>query len=296
MSRYVTAHSDRIQINLIPSSLDEMISDDNPARVIDVFVDSLDFKAMGFRYATPKEVGRKSYNPADLLKLYLYGYFNGVRTSRKLETECKRNIELIWLLKNLKPDYRTIADFRKDNITVLESVFRHFSLFCNELGLYGKEIIAIDGSKFRANNARNKNLTKGKITKMLAYFEKSAEHYLELLAYSDDNDGATNVTYSQDELKRKLAKVNQRIEELTQFKEYIDKTGEVSLTDQGARLMSANNMGYEVAYNMQTAVDAKNHLIVAVDVTNNPADQGQLHPMAKQAKQELDKDAITVCR
>lgn len=294
MSRFVSNNTDRNQISLIPSSLEEMISQDNPVRVIDLFTDSLDLNQMGFRYATPKAVGRKPYNPADLLKLYLYGYFNGIRTSRKLENECKRNIELMWLLKKLKPDYRTIADFRKDNILVLKNIFKHFSMFCNELGLFGKEIVAIDGSKFRANNARKKNLTKGKIAKMLAYFEQSAMRYLELLEQSDDIDSAPNVSYSQDDLKQKMAKVNQRIQELTELKEQVDKTGEVSLTDQESRLMGVNNMGFEVAYNMQTAVDAKNHLIVAVDVTNNPADQGQLHPMAMQAKQELDTDSITV--
>lgn len=294
MSRYITNHTDKNQINLIPSSLAELVSDDNPVRAIDVFVDSLDCKAMGFRYSIPKSLGRKPYNPADMLKLYIYGYFNGIRSSRKLEAECKRNIELIWLLNELKPDYRSIADFRKDNITALKQVFKHFSMFCNELGLYGKEIIAIDGSKFRANNARKKNLTKGKIAKMLTHFEQSAERYIELLEHGDEDPGTTNITYSPDELKSKLDKVNKRMEELTALTEAIDKTGEVSLTDKDARLMSANNMGYEVAYNMQTAVDAKNHLIVTVDVTNNPADQGQLHPMAKEAKEQLNAENITV--
>ncbi|CVK21394.1 MULTISPECIES: IS1182 family transposase [Sporomusa] len=294
MSRFISNNTDRNQISLIPSSLEGMISQDNPVRVIDLFADSLDLNQMGFRYATPKAVGRKPYNPADLLKLYLYGYFNGIRTSRKLENECKRNIELMWLLKELTPDYRTIADFRKDNISVLKNIFQHFSVFCNELGLFGKEIVAIDGSKFRANNARKKNLTKGKVAKMLAYFEQSAARYLELLEHNDDLADASHVAYSQDDIKQKLAKVNQRIQELTELKAQVDKTGEVSLTDQESRLMSVNNMGFEVAYNMQTAVDAKNHLIVAVNVTNNPADQGQLHPMAIQAKEELATDSITV--
>jgi transposase len=195
MSRFVTNKTDRNQINLLPMSLDEMISQDNPVRVIDIFADNINFIKMGFKYATTKTTGRKPYSPADMLKLYLYGYFNGIRTSRKLETECKRNIELMWLLHELKPDYRTIADFRKDNISLLKNIFKHFSLFCNELGLYGKEIVAIDGSKFRANNARKKNLTKGKIAKRLAYFEQAAERYLELLENSDDNDGGNTVTY-----------------------------------------------------------------------------------------------------
>lgn len=294
MPRYVTSNTDRNQINLIPVSLDELISEDNLARVIDIFADSLDFAKMEFQYATPKATGRKPYNPADMLKLYLYGYFNGIRSSRKLETECKRNIELMWLLKELKPDYRTIADFRKDNITVLKHVFTHFSLFCHELGLYGKEMIAIDGSKFRANNARKKNLTKGKVVKMLAHFEQAAEQYLELLEHSEHIDETTAVTCNKEDLQLKLAKATQRINELNQLKDHLEVRGEISLTDPEARLMGANNMGFDVAYNMQIAVDAENHLIAAVDVTNNPADQGQLYQMASQAKQELDATVLTV--
>ncbi|VBB08873.1 Hypothetical protein LUCI_4156 [Lucifera butyrica] len=295
MSRYITSHTNRNQMNLMPMSLDEMIGEDNPVRVIDVFVNNLDLNKMGFKYATPKTTGRKPYNPADMLKLYLYGYFNGIRTSRKLETECKRNIELMWLLQELKPDYRTIADFRKDNISLLKNIFKHFSLLCNDLGLYGKEIIAVDGSKFRANNARKKNLTKGKIERMLAYFEQAAERYLELLEHSDDKDEKKNTpTYTKEELQEKLSNATQRIHELTEIKQRVDETGEVSLTDHEARLMSANNMGFDVAYNMQTAVDAKSHLIVAMDVINNPADQGQLYKMASQAKQELEVDELTV--
>lgn len=136
MSRYITNNTNRSQISLLPMSLDEMISEDNPVRVIDIFADNINFHEMGFKYATTKATGRKPYSPADMLKLYLYGYFNGIRTSRKLETECKRNIELMWLLNELKPDYRTIADFRKDNITLVKDIFKHFSLLCNELGLH----------------------------------------------------------------------------------------------------------------------------------------------------------------
>lgn len=294
MGRYVSNGTDRKQIKLLPPALEEMISEENPVRVIDMLVDSLDLCTLGFRYARPQAVGRKPYNPADLLKLYLYGYFNGVRSSRKLERECGRNIEVMWLLNELKPDYRTIADFRKDNITCLKKVFQHFSLVCNELGLYGKEIIAIDGSKFRANNARKKNLSKGRLAKMLAYFEQAAARYLALLEQGDAGEEGGSAAYSRSELKEKLEKINRRLAALTPLQEQVDKSGEVSLSDPDARLMSANNRGYDVAYNMQTAVDAKNHLIVAVDVTNNPADQGQLYPMAEQAQEELGVKEITV--
>ena len=294
MTRYVSSGTDRNQLSLLPMSLDEMISEDNAVRVIDMLVESLNLNALGFKYATTKETGRKPYNPSDLLKLYLYGYFNGIRTSRKLERECTRNIELMWLLKEIKPDYRTIADFRKDHITQLKDIFQQFSLLCSELGLLGKEIVGIDGSKFRANNARKKNVTKNKVAKMLAYFEQVADRYLELLAHSDEGEGDTAIVVSKEELQTKLARATKRIEELRQLKHQIEETGEVSLTDKEARLMSANNMGMEVAYNMQTAVDDKHHLIVAVDITNSPADQGQLYEMAAQAKQQLGVDTLTV--
>lgn len=279
MPRYITNNTDRNQISLIPMSLDELISEDNPVRVLDAFVESINLHELGFKYAITKATGRKPYDPANMFKLYLYGYFNGIRTSRKLESECKRNIELMWLIQELKPDYRTIADFRKDNISLLKNIFKHFSLLCNELGLFGKEIVAIDGSKFRANNARKKNLTKGKIEKMLAYFEQAAEHYLELLESTDDNDATNTFNYNKEEIQRKLANATQRIHDLTEIKQQVEVTGEVSLTDKDARLMSANNMGFDVAYNMQTAVDAKNHIIVTADITNSPADQGQLYTM-----------------
>ena len=285
MSRYVTSNTNRNQISLLPMSLDEMINEDNSVRVIDAFADNLNLNEMGFKYAITKATGRKPYSPADMLKLYLYGYFNGIRTSRKLEAECKRNIEVMWLLNEVKPDYRTIADFRKDNIMLLKNIFKHFSLLCNELGLYGKEFVAIDGSKFRANNARKKNLTKGKLAKMVTYFEQAAARYLELLEHSDGTDSTqTTVTYSKEELQSKLAKATQRIHELVQLQKQVEENGEISLTDKEARLMGVNNMGFEVSYNMQTAVDEKNHLIVAVDITNNPADQGQLYNMAGPSK------------
>lgn len=294
MLRYISTNTDRNQMSLIPMSLDEMVSEDNPVRVFDVFVSSLNLNELGFKYATTKSTGRKPYNPSDMLKLYIYGYFNGIRTSRKLETECNRNIELMWLINGLKPDYRTIADFRKDNISLLKDIFKHFSLLCNELGLLGKEIIAIDGSKFRANNARKKNLTKGRIEKMLAYFEQAAQRYLELLETTDDTNANHVITSSKEEIQQKLAKATQRIHELNTLKQQVKEHGEMSLTDQDAKLMSASNRGFDVSYNMQTAVDGKNHIIVAVETNNHPADQGQLYTMASEAKQVLDVEEITV--
>lgn len=253
MSRHIKGKN-RNQLSILPISLDDMIDENNPVRVIDSLVESLDMIALGFKHVEPKATGRKPYDSKDLEKLYLYGYFNGVRSSRKLEKECKRNIEVMWLINSLTPDDKTISDFRKDNKEAMTKVFKQFSLLCNELGLYGKEIIAVDGSKFRANNSRKKNYTKNKVKKMLAYYEEAAK---------------------------------KRIEDLTKMAEDIEKNGEISITDPDAKHMSVSNNGTDIAHNVQTAVDSKNHLVVAVDVVSTPADQNQLYNMASKAVEEL---------
>lgn len=286
MSRYIEGQ-DRNQLNILPISLDEMISEDNPVRVIDALVDSLDMKALNFKYSVPKVIGRKPYDPKYLLKLYIYGYFNGIRSTRKLEKECKRNVEVMWLLDNLKPDDKTISNFRKDNKKAITEVFKQFSMLCNELGLYGKEVIAVDGSKFRASNSRRKNYTKNKVKKMLSYYEEIARKYIELL---NDNDKSEKEEekYTKEELTEKLEAAKKRIEELTEMKEEIQENGEISITDPDAKHMSASNNGTDIAHNVQIAVDSKNHLVVAVDVVSSPADQNQLHNMASKAVEELE--------
>lgn len=285
MSRYIEGQ-DRNQLNILPISLDEMISEDNPVRVIDALVDSLDMKTLNFKYSVPKETGRKPYDPKYILKLYIYGYFNGIRSTRKLEKECKRNVEVMWLLDNLKPDDKTISNFRKDNRDSITEVFKQFSMLCNELGLYGKEIIAVDGSKFRASNSRRKNYTKNKVKKMLSYYEEIAKKYIELL---NDNDKSEKEEekYTKEELTEKLEAAKKRIEELTEMAENIQENGEISITDPDAKHMSASNNGTDIAHNVQIAVDGENHLVVAVDVVSSPADQNQLHNMALKAVEEL---------
>ena len=306
MSRYVKGE-DRNQISMI--SLDDMIAEDNPVRVIDSLVESLDMKKLNFKYSTPEKTGRKPYNPKDLLKLYIYGYFNGVRTTRKLEKECKRNIEMMWLLNKLQPDDKTISNFRKDNREVIKEVFKQFSMLCNELGLYGKEVIAVDGSKFRANNSRKKSYTKNKVKKMLKYYEQAAEKYIELLKENDEKQKDTETEkYTKQEIKDKLKKAEKRINELTQFKEEVENNGEVSMTDPDSKHMSVNNNGTEISHNVQIAVDSKNHLVTALDVVSTPADQKQLHSISLKVLEELnikkdnkekqededDKEVITV--
>lgn len=291
--RYVQGKIDRQQLNLLPIAFDDLINENNTVRVIEAFVEILDIKSLGFKYSETKATGRMPYNPKDMLKLYVYGYFNGIRTSRKLEKECGRNIELMWLLNRLAPDFKTIADFRKDNKTALIGIFKEFSLFCDEMGLIGKEIVAIDGSKFRACNSRRRNFTKRKIEKMLEHYEQSAKKYMDLLEKIDEND-AENNELDKDKLQEKLLKVKNRLEELNQLQKEVEEKGEVSITDPDSRHMSVSNNGTDIAHNVQTVVDSKYHLVVAIDVTSNAADNGQLYTMAEKAKQELCVDELTV--
>ena len=292
MSRYVASDEDRNQISMF--SFEDMIDENNPVRVIEAFIDSLDMKAMGFKYAETKETGRKPHNPADMMKLYTYGYLNGIRSSRKLEKETIRNIEVIWLLDSIKPNSRTICDFRKDNIKLLKDVFKQFSMLCDELGLYGKEIVAIDGSKFRASNARKKNYTKWKIKKQLQHFEEVAQKYIDLLEECDNSEANIEaVKIDKNELKEKIAGIQNKINELTKLAEIVEKDGEISITDPDSRLMNTHNNGKDLCHNVQIAAESKHKLVVAVDVVGNAADQGQLYNMAEKAKEELGVTNLT---
>ena len=203
----------REQVQVV--SLEEQIAQDNPVRVIDAFINSLDMVKLGFKYAETKETGRKPKDPSDMCKLYLYCYFNGIRSSRKIENECTRNIEVMWLTDNAKPHNRTISDFRKDNKKAIENLFKEFSMLCDMLGLIGKEMVAIDGSKFRASNSRRKTLTKNKVNKMIKHHEESAQRYIELLEENDKEikDQSLKIT-TKEELQEKLDAAQKRIEEL----------------------------------------------------------------------------------
>ncbi|NYB76168.1 IS1182 family transposase, partial [Sedimentibacter hydroxybenzoicus DSM 7310] len=283
MQRYEEG-TDRNQVQVV--SLEDLIGENNPVRVIDAFVNSLDIEKMGFQYAQTKETGRKPMNPSDMSKLYIYGYFNGIRTSRKLEKECEKNIEVMWLINNLKPHNKTISEFRRNNKKALENIFREFSMLCNTLNLIGKEMVAIDGSKFRAHNSRKRNYTKNKVKKMIEHFEESASQYLELLEKGDKEDNE-QTDFTKENITEKFEAAKKRIEELKEMYEDIKQNGEISITDKDARHMSVSNNGTDIAHNVQIAVDSKNHLVVAVDVVSNPADQGQLYNIAKQAAKEL---------
>jgi len=283
--RYITGE-ERTQLNLIPKSLDDMISEDNIVRVIDALVDTFDMNAMKFTHAVPKATGRKPYDPRDLLKLYIYGYYYSIRTSRKLERESHRNIELMWLINNLKPDFKTIADFRKDNGPALIRSFKQFRLICDELNLIGKEVLAVDGSKFKANNSRRRNLTKRKVQKILVHYETLARQYLDSL---DQEESETlPKALSQDELLQKLNEINHKIAEYELIAAEIERTGEISLTDPDSKHMSVSNNGTDISHNVQIVVDKENHLVTTIDVISSPADQGQLYSMVEKAVDDLE--------
>ena len=282
---------DREQAQMFPEYIDDYVSEDNPVRVIDVFVESLNMRDMGFTKSTTKRCGAPSYNPKDILKLYIYGYLNGIRTSRKLESATHRNIEVIWLMKKLQPDFKTIADFRKENRKQIKKVFKEFNLLCKDWGLYGGELVAVDGTKFRADNSKRNNFNKKKIDRQLKYIEEKTEDYLKALEESD-SEQEVKPQYTIEEIKEKIKTLNERkdfYEELEQ-KLKNGEENEISTTDPDARMMDNKKNGLEVNYNVQIAVDEKNKLILATEVTNKPADQGHLNDMAQKAKSVLGKD------
>lgn len=284
---------DRNQITLFPDAIDDYITPDNPVRVIQAFVDSLNMEKLGFERTVPNGIGRPSYDPRDLLKLYLYGYLNRIRSSRRLELEARRNLELMWLLCKLKPDFKTIADFRKDNPKALKSTFQQFTLLCKEWELYGGEVVAVDGSKFRASNSKRNNFSIKKIQRHLKYIDEKISAYLKEL---DDNDKQETDVHvpTAEEIKERIAELEKRKAEYEKLQREMEDKGaaEISTTDPDARLMAVNNNGVDVCYNVQTAVDQKNKLVVDYEVITTPSDQGQLSEMAGRAKEVLGVNKI----
>lgn len=283
----------RNQITLFPEAIDDYITPDNPVRVIEAFVNSLDMKELGFKRNVPNCIGRPSYDPRDLLKLYLYGYLNRVRSSRRLEMEAARNLEVMWLLRKLKPDFKTIADFRKDNTEALKNVFKQFSQLCREWDLYGQEIIAVDGSKFRASNSKQNNFNKKKLKQRLKYIDEKISTYLQELDDNDQDEADIHVP-SAEEIKQRIEELEKRKAKYEAMQKEMEekKIDEISTTDPDARMMAVDGNALNVCYNVQTAVDHKNKLIVDYEVINVPSDQGQLGEMAKRAKEILDVDEI----
>jgi transposase len=291
--RYVKG-ADRHQITLFPESMDDYISQDNPVRVIDAFVNlSVDIRKLEFKYATPAHTGRPPYDPQDMLKLYIYGYMNRIRSSRKLESEAGRNLEVMWLMNKVKPDHKTISNFRRENKKALKKVFKEFTLICKNWNLFSQEFIAIDGSKFRANNAKKNNFSKKKIDRQLKYIDEKIESYLKELEHNDAEEAAIPEV-TEAEIKARIEELKKRKDNYEKLMADVEEKGEISTTDPDARLMATNNNGVDVCYNVQIAADSKHSLVVDVDVINNSADQGQLSPMASQAKEILGLETIEV--
>ena len=295
MKRFIEG-LDRSQSTLFPERVDDYIAEDNPVRVIDVFVDELDLNRLGFAGANPEATGRPAYHPATLLKIYVYGYLNRIQSSRRLERETHRNVELIWLTGRLTPDFKTIADFRKDNGKAIHNVCREFIVLCRQLDLFCEAIVAIDGSKFKAVNNRDKNFTEAKLKKRMEQLEESIARYLAELDRADRQPSA--VTEGRvSRLKDKVAAVKEHMQRLSQIGEQLQQAPDrqVSLTDQDARSMATSGRGTGmVGYNVQTAVDTKHHLIVAHEVTNVGHDRSHLSSMAKQARAATGAEQLTV--
>jgi len=295
MKRYVEGEN-RSQSTLFPESLDDYIAEDNPVRVVDVFVEELDLKALDFEGAEPEATGRPAYHPATLLKIYIYGYLNRIQSSRRLERETQRNVELIWLTGRLSPDFKTIADFRKDNGKAIRRVCREFVVLSRNLGLFSEAIVAIDGSKFKAVNNRDKNFTDRKLQARMQQLEESIARYLADLDRADREP--TPVTEARAEhLRHKVEAVKTQMQRLREIGEQMAQSvdGQVSLTDPDARSMATSGRGTGmVGYNVQAAVDAKHHMIVAHEVTNIGHDRTQLSSMSNRARDAMSVERPTV--
>ncbi len=284
---------DRTQSTLFPERLDEYIGEDNPVRVIEVFVDALDLKGLGFERHQAHAMGRPPYHPSTLLKLYIYGYLNRIQSSRRLERETQRNVEVMWLTQRLMPDHKTISDFRKDNGKAIVGVCREFVGVCRRLELFTQAVVAIDGSKFKAVNHRDKNFTESKMKARQKRVEKSIARYLAELDEADRAQPSVpeaKVTGLQD----KLTKLKEEMARLKELEERMlnEPDKQLSLSDPDSRSMKTRGAGI-VGYNVQAAVEPEHHLIVAHEVTNVGSDRAQLAAMAERARGAMDTEELT---
>ncbi|KJH73708.1 IS1182 family transposase [Pseudomonas sp. ES3-33] len=293
MKRFIQGEH-RGQETFLPASLDDYVTDANPVRVVDIFVDELDLVKLGFEGALPADTGRPAYHPSVLLKIYIYGYLNRIPSSRRLEREAQRNVELMWLTGRLMPDFKTIANFRKDNSKAIRGVCRQFVVLCQQLGLFEENLVAIDGSKFKAVNNRDRNFTSAKLKRRMEEIESSINRYLTALDETDRQEPSVAQPKAA-RLQEKIDKLKAQMKELqvieTQLNESPDK--QVSLTDPDARSMMTRGTGV-VGYNVQTAVDTQHHLIVAHEVTNVGSGRDQLSSMANQAREAMASDTLSV--
>ena len=292
--RYMTG-TPRSQSLLLPECVEDYVGPDNPVRFIDAFVDGLDLVTAGFIRSTPHSTGRPGYNPADLLKLYIYGYLNRVRSSRRLEAETHRNLEVIWLMRHLKPDFKTIADFRKDNRSAFRGVFRQFVRLCRDLDLFGRELLAVDGTRIKAVNNSGKNFTKASLKRDLALIDKRLDHYLSDLGNADAEDDNRIGDREKGDIRQKIEAMKARRERLAGHQKTLEETGadQLSLTDPDARAMDRNTR-VGVGYNIQIAVDVKHKLIAEQQVHSKVSDLGLLAETAVAAREALDIKRINV--
>jgi len=293
MNRFIQGHG-RTQTTLLPECLEDYVHEDNPVRAIEAFIEQLDLGKLGFAGVTSAATGRPGYHPAVLLKIYLYGYLNRIHSSRRLERETQRNFELMWLVEGLRPDFKTIARFRKDNAKAIRAVCRQFVVLCRELGLLDESVVAIDGSKFKAVNNRDRNFTDAKLKRRLSDLEAGIERYLRDLDAADRAEGEV-AELKTVRLKDKIEALRAKVEELKAIEGELKKSPDkqLSLTDPDARSMKTRGAGI-VGYNVQSAVEAKHHLIVAHEVSNDGLDRAQLSAMAKQARAAMGAGELTV--
>jgi transposase len=294
MKRFVEG-ADRGQSTLLPECLDEWVEESNSVRVVDSFVDGLDLADLGFEGVEPSATGRPAYHPSVLLKLYIYGYLNRVQSSRRLEREAGRNLEVIWLLGRLVPDDKVIADFRKDNGPAIRRVCASFVNLCRHMGLLARASVAIDGSKFKAVNNRDRNFTRGKIDRRRAQLEESVARYLSQLDTADRQEPSDVLVLKTTRLKEKLDKLKEEMGKLAAYEKQMlaSPDSQISLTDPDSRSMATSGRGSGVVgYNVQVAVDTVNHLIVTHEVTNTGSDRSQLANVALEAKAVLQADKL----
>jgi transposase/macrodomain Ter protein organizer (MatP/YcbG family) len=294
MKRFVEG-IDRGQRTLFPECLEDWIDEDNPVRVIDAFIDELDLSELGFDGVAPEATGRPSYHPSGLLKLYIYGYLNRVQSSRRLEREAGRNVEVMWLTSRLVPDHKTIADFRKDNGSAIKKVCAQFVELCRQMGLLTTASVAIDGSKFKAVNTRDKNFTRGKVERRRAQLEESVARYLAQLDTADLQEPSEALAAKTAHLQEKLAKLKSEMQRLAAMEKLMlaSPDQQISLTDPDSRSMATSGRGSGVVgYNVQIAVDTEHHLIVTHEVTNSGSDRAQLANVASRAKGILGADIL----
>jgi transposase len=291
MKRFVQGEA-RSQMSMLPECLDDYVTEDNPVRVVEAFIDALDLEKLGFAGAVPHATGRPAYHPSVMLKIYVYGYLNRVHSSRRLERECQRNVELMWLTSRLVPDFKTIANFRKDNGRGVRQVCKEFVVVCRKLNLISQSTVVIDGSKFKGVNNRDRNYTPGKLKRRREELERSIERYFYRLDKMDQKAPEV-VEIQAPMLKEKIASLKEAVVELDALEGELDKTEDkqISITDPDARSLRTRGTGI-VGYNVQSAVEPDNHVMVAHEVTNQFNDHSQLSPMAIAAKQAMAVDEL----